>query len=84
MLITHSSKAPDPGYSCNDVLLSIQKAKSAAVKAREGASAASIAAHNAFITARKSKNAARVLLEETILLVNALEASQEAYEKTNL
>ncbi len=54
------------------------------VKAREGASAASIAAHNAFITARKSRNAARVLLEETILLVHALEASQEAYEKTYL
>ena len=69
------------GFSTSDVLVSIQKAKSAAVKAREGASAASIAAHKALITARKSSNAARVLLEETILLVNALEASQEAYEK---
>ena len=77
-------KAPDSVFSASDVLLSIQNAKNAAVKAREGASAASIAAHNAFITACKSRNAARVLLEETILLVNALEASQEAYEKTHL
>ena len=80
-VITHFSKAPDSGYSNFDVLISIQNAKSAAVIAREGASAASIDAHKAFITARKSSIAARVLLQKAIILVNALEAAQEAHDK---
>ena len=79
--ITHFSKAPDSCFSNTDVLISIQNAKSAAVEAREGASVASIAAHKAFIAARKSSNAARVLLQKAIILVNALEASQETYDK---
>jgi hypothetical protein len=80
-LIIHFSEVPDSGFSTSDVLISIKEAKSAADQAREGASAASIAAHEAFITAQKSRNAARVLLQKTISLVDALEASQEAYER---
>jgi len=79
-VITHFSKASDSGFSNTDVLISIQNAKSAAEKAREGASAASIEAHNAFITARKSRIAAGVLLQKAIILVNTLEAAQEAYD----
>ena len=80
-VLTHFSKAPDSAYSNFDVLISIQNAKSAAVIAREEASAASIDAHKAYITARKSSIAARVLLQNAIDLVTALEAAQETYDK---
>ena len=81
MVITHFSIAPEPGISKSDVFISIQNARSAAVKARDGASEASIAAHKAFLSARNASTAARVLLQKTISLVDALEASQEAYER---
>jgi len=64
----------------SDVLISIQNAKSAAVKARDGASEASIAAHKAFLSARDASTAARELLQKAILLVNALEVAHEAYD----
>ena len=76
----HFSIAPCPGVSMSDVLISIQNAKSAAVKARDGASEASIAAHKAFLSARNASTAARALLQKAIILVNALEVAQEAYD----
>ena len=80
MVITHFSIAPEPGISKSDVFISIQNARSAAVKARDGASEASIAAHKAFLSARNASTAARALLQKAIILVNALEVAQEAYD----
>jgi len=83
LVITHFSIAPEPGISKSDVFISIQNARSAAVKARDVASEASIAAHKAFLSARNASTAARVLLQKTISLVNALEVAQEAYDPRN-
>ena len=80
MVITHFSIAPEPGISKSDVFISIQNARSAAVKARDGASEASIAAHKAFLSARNASTAARVLLQKAIFLVNTLEVAQEEYD----